>query len=131
MSSRQDFGLVKALTIRLDGAFYLLNATLEEQEEAITLTNSREALRSLWAHLTHILYSRASDQLTERISTIKSEKDDVPEDVTYKIVAYADKDNTALIVVSGFARSLLWTLRLTQDTGYDLWAMLEDQLNQV
>jgi hypothetical protein len=132
MPERADLGFVHQIDVRpdaQDAEIFNLLVTLEAGER-ISLLAQREALRGLWSYLTQILYPRAVD-LTKRMETVVRRKDGIPPDVTYMIAAYADSADPSLIVIGGFTPGTYWNLKLGWEACENLWAGLEDHLNQV
>jgi frataxin-like iron-binding protein CyaY len=133
MPQQTDLGQVQRIDVLdedADAELYRLTLA-QESGSKVVLRASREALRELWSHLTKILYPRAADQLTDRIATVKKQKDSFPEDVSYSVVAYAHDTDPDKIVVSGSARNGNWKAWISHATGGSLWTSLEDRLNQV
>jgi len=130
MTNTIDLGRIASIRIRSSGeGLYLLTARTEGDDSAALLA-TEEALRSLWAHLTKLLYPRAGDQLTERIATVKRDKDDAPPEVAYSVTAHRNSPDGP-IILSGVTRERVWSMQISTETGDDLWTTLEDMLDQV
>jgi len=133
MTQKIDLGDVNSVAVKSDpqdGEVFILVLSDEAATKA-TIRASREALRSLWSHLTSVLYPRAADQLTKRIETVKREKENAPNDVAYTAVAYTVANDKQHVVIGGTSHDLFWTARLTHERADDLWSTLEDKLDQV
>lgn len=133
MAQLTELGVMRGIELRAvveDAEQYTLVLTLEAGNR-VGIPASREALRSLWSHLTQILYPRAADQLTKRMETVVRRKDGVPPGLTYMLTAYPKTNNPETIVVGGCTPEIFWTTKLTWLTTEDLWMVLEDKLNQV
>jgi hypothetical protein len=132
MGQHVDLGIVSNPQVREydeQATVYQLNVTTSHKG-VVTLQVSKSALRSLWSYLTKILYPRAADQLTERVSTVTRRKN-VPPDITYMITADEDESQAGMIVVQGLVAKASWSMRLDRETGDALWVALEDLLDRV
>ena len=127
------FGMALQVHIReqsIEEELYNLILRFEDGREMV-MPASRHALRSLWAYLTKILYPRASDQLTERIETVRRTALDIPEDAAYVIIAEPHARMDEVIILACLSRQQPWTVFISQELGHDLWTKLEDYLDQV
>lgn len=132
MPERVDLGYGHHVNVKAEAGTGVLNLVItnETGEKQVERT-SRESLRGLWANLTGILFPRAADQLTKRISTVKRSKEEVPNDVTYSVTAYVSEKTPDAILLTGMSRLRIWTLRISHEVGDSLWTELEDHLDQV
>src|SRR5574341_1855353 len=132
MDQHVDLGVVSNPQVRKhdeQATVYQLSVTTAHKG-AVTLQVSKRALRSLWSYLTKILYPRAADQLTERVSTVTRRKN-VPPDITYMITADEDEAHEGMIVVQGLVAKASWSMHLDRESGDALWVALEDLLDRV
>ena len=133
MTERIDLGTVSQMVAKVDQhepEFFNLIFT-DESGEKESIRASRDAAKSLWSHLTGILYPRAAMQIATGTSTVKRDKEDVPPDVSYMSVAYINEEDPETVIISCTSREVMWTIRMSHENADDLWASLEDKLDQV
>lgn len=93
--------------------------------DRVSLLTRREALRSLYAYLTQILYPQATS-VTMRMEAVVSGR---TISRTQKIGAYLDAADPGAVVIGVFTRDGYWTMRLGWEASEDLWTSLHDHLS--
>lgn len=133
LARRIDLGVVQQVNVRSvpaePGTYVLILSPLDYKTKTVRI--NEEALRSLWSHLTKILYPRAASQLTDRIDTVIRNFSGLPQNLTYITTATPDRNSVDKVIISGLARAGSWNFMLTRTTAEDLWITLEELLDQV
>lgn len=124
-----DFGVLSNLNITPDhnqpDSVILSGYDRDGQRVAITVTDG--ILRSMWAHLTQLLYPHAADTLTHLAETARAKRSTLTDSAYLAAVTYHTANG--LIEMRGVSAARYWIVRFSASEGYELWAKLEDQID--
>jgi hypothetical protein len=124
-------GLVTNLTVseypELPNTYMLAFYTPDNERAMLLITEG--VAQSIWSKLTHILYPRAADQLTQRVTTVQRGGTRLP--WVLSIVRLSVREDDGLIQLNGVSRVEEWEITFTQAEGEHLWVSLEELFHNV
>jgi hypothetical protein len=107
---------------------YMLGFYVPGDERASLLITEGVA-QTMWSKLTKLLYPRAAEGLTQRVSTVERGGTRLPWVIS--IVRLTTNSDDSLIQWDGVSRMEEWTCTFTREEGEHLWVSLEELFHNV